>query len=349
MINRRKFIKTAFASALLLQFPLMISAEEERSFLYEHFGNLPDPGAIQKVLSAGPVADVLLMSLVPNKLMGLSSLTLTDDQKSFLPENIANLPKTGRFAGRGTTASLENIIQLKPDIIIDIGTVSPAYISTAERFYQQTNIPYILANGTFSQTAVQIRTLGDIVGVKDHAALLSTYAENILQVTHNIVAKNREGRALKVYSARSADGLETGLSGSIHTEVLDWVGAENAAKDAGEKIMTRVSMEQLMLWQPDVILINDAHFYQTIAKDPRWARIKAVKDNRFYKVPNLPFGWIDQPPSVNRLLGASWLSYILAPEQYSKDAYIRAVIEYYALFYQHYLSEEALISLVKGN
>lgn len=349
MINRRKFLKTAVASALLLQFPLLMRASETQAFLYEAFGELPSPNSIQKVLSAGPVADILLLSLVPNKLMGLASLTLTAEQKAFLPEKIVNLPKTGRFAGRGTTASLENIIQLKPDIIIDIGTVSPAYLSTAERFYEQTNIPYILANGAFSQTGTQIRTLGEILGVKDHAKLLADYVDGVLDKTHNIVRKNPVGEPLKVYSARSADGLETGLQGSIHTEVLDWVGAENAAKEAGEKIMTRVSMEQLILWQPDVILINDDNFYRTISTDPLWSRIKAVKEGRFYKVPNLPFGWTDQPPSINRVLGAAWLSSILAPEQYSQEEYSRSIIEYYALFYQHYLSEEALIELTKGD
>lgn len=347
MLNRRQFIKTALTAALMTQFPCIAFADKPR-FLYEKFGDLPPPETIERVLSTGPVADVLLLSLVPTKLIGLSSLKLTESQKQFLPPILQNLPQTGRFAGRGSTASLENVIALKPDVIVDIGNVSPSYVSTAERINAQTNIPYILMNGTLSETATQIRTLGEMLGVKDHADGLADYAERVLTATHNIAQKSGVEKPLKVYSARGADGLETGLAGSIHTEVLEWVGATNAAQDAGENLMTRVSMEQLMLWQPDVIITLDENFYQEIGKNPLWQRIKAVQEGRIYKAPKLPFGWLDQPPSINRLLGASWLSHVLYPELMPAEQYTKAVIEYYALFYQHYLSEEALIAMTTG-
>ncbi|GGZ93669.1 hypothetical protein DC083_07580 [Ignatzschineria ureiclastica] len=346
MLNRRHFLKTALASSLLLQFPALVFAKEQ-SFLMEAFGDLPKPQTIERILSAGPVADILLLSLTPNKLIGLASLNLSSKQKHFLPERIQNLPSTGRLAGRGSTAPLEKIMASKPDLIVDIGTVSPSYIGVAERVHQQTQIPYLLANGQFSDTAEQLRTLGRVLGVEAHGALLADYAEGVLQQTHNIVSKSNQGE-IKVYSARGADGLETGLKGSIHTEVIEWIGATNVAEVAGEKMMTRVSLEQLMLWQPDVILIMDANFYQTIQTNPIWQRLKAVKEKRYYWVPNLPFGWLDMPPGMNRLLGASWLASLLVPERYSLEMAKKAIIEYFALFYQYYLSEDELKKITAG-
>ncbi|EJS87546.1 hypothetical protein AAUPMB_13486, partial [Pasteurella multocida subsp. multocida str. Anand1_buffalo] len=93
----------------------------------------------------------------------------------------------------------------------------------------------------------------------------------------------------------------TGLAGSIHGEVLDWVGLKNVADVAGEKKIARVSMEQLLQWQPSVILTHDKNFYELLKTADVWQQLSAVKNKQFYLVPAEPFGWLDQPPSVNRL------------------------------------------------
>ena len=324
------------AGGILLNYPLL-AKEANRSFLIKTFGNLPSPTQIERILSAGPVSDILLLSLAPQKLLGFASLTLTPAQKAFLPPAIAKLPLTGRFAGRGTTASLEKILALKPDLILDIGNITPSYLNTAERVSEQSQLPYLLANGAFADTAEQLRTLGEILGVPQRGQALADFAEKILHETEGLARREHQS-AISIYSARSADGLETGLAGSIHTEVIDWLGAKNSAAPAGEKIMTRISMEQLLQWQPDVIITMDENFYHSLPNNRLWQRLNAVKEKRVYLAPKLPFGWLDQPPSINRLLGAIWLAHLLAPEVMPASRYQKLVQNYYSLFYQQPLS-----------
>jgi len=348
MENRRSFLKKMLVTSLVAHFPAILMAETNQSFLIKSFGEIPSPQNIHRVLSAGPVSDVLLLSLVPEKLLGLSTHPLSDVQKPFFSQHLQQLSQTGRFAGRGTTASLEKVIQMKPDIIVDIGSITPTYVSTAERVQSQTNIPYVLMNGSLAETPQQLSHLGELLGVKERGQKLANYAHKVLSQTHNIAQKATKSAQLKIYSARGEDGLETGLAGSIHTEVLDWIGAQNVAAGAGEKIISRISMEQLMLWQPDVIIAMDNHFYQKVLADPLWQRLPAVKNRRVYYAPKLPFGWLDQPPSINRLLGVSWLAHVLYPELLSYDDYAQNIIEYYQLFYGYSLSHEALTQLT-GN
>ena len=61
-------------------------------------------------------------------------------------------------------------------------------------------------------------------------------------------------------------------------------------------------MEQLLLWNPDVIFSQYPEFLQTLKDNPQWQQLSAVKMDTFL-IPNNPFGWLDSPPSVNRLLG----------------------------------------------
>ncbi len=82
----------------------------------------------------------------------------------------------------------------------------------------------------------------------------------------------------------------------------------------GERLAS-VSLEQVLQWSPEVILTQDVNFYQMVYNNPLWQAIPAVRDKKVLFVPNVPFGWLDVPPSINRLLGALWLSAWLHNEE----------------------------------
>jgi iron complex transport system substrate-binding protein len=64
-----------------------------------------------------------------------------------------------------------------------------------------------------------------------------------------------------------------------------------------------------------------------------------------YLAPLWPFGWIDGPPSVNRLIGVRWLAARLYPSLFPED--LRPVAkEFYRLFYGVDLSDAAFDDLL---
>jgi iron complex transport system substrate-binding protein len=94
-----------------------------------------------------------------------------------------------------------------------------------------------------------------------------------------------------------------------------------------------------------VILALDQAFYNAVPTDPLWSSVKAVRDRRIYLSPNLPYGWFDAPPGVNRLIGVRWLMSILYPALFPDD--LRLVTRaFYKLFYQVDLSEQQIDTLL---
>ncbi len=331
-----KFLKRTSALLLSLAFATTVQAQSNPDLVAAKVGNI-EPQKVQKVLSAGKVSDVLLISLAPEKLLGFSK-GLKPDTLAYLPENLQKLPTTGKLAGRDSTASLEKVMALKPDLILDVGTVSKVYVETAERVHQQTNIPFLLIDGDFADSAQQIRTVAKYLGNESKGTKLASYAETVLNLTHNAL---KEGEVSpSVYFARGNDGLETGLANSIHSEVLNWVGLKNVADMKAQKSTARVSMEQLFTWQPDYIITQDKNAYDTMLSSPVWQQLNAVKNHHVYLVPSEPFGWLGQPPSVNRLLGALWLTHTLAPQKLDAKLYSQWVKSYFTLFYGKELSAE---------
>jgi iron complex transport system substrate-binding protein len=201
-------------------------------------------------------------------------------EKLFLKESVRDLPEYGRLTGRGGTANLENIIKFKPDMIIDIGSVGPTYVSLAVNVQDQTKIPYLLLDGAFNKTPEVYRMLGDILGVKERAEQLARYADETLNGLAARLATIPEGERPKVYYGRGVNGLETGLAGSINMEVLERVGATNVAAAAGKGGLTKVSLEQVLARNPEVIVALDPAFYRAVGTDPLWASIKAVREAR---------------------------------------------------------------------
>jgi len=95
---------------------------------------------------------------------------------------------------------------------------------------------------------------------------------------------------------------------------------------------SEVSMEQVIAWNPEVILADTEDLCQLIKTDPTWASLDAVKNGKVYKIPSTPYSAMGNPPSVNRMLGILWLGDILYPEQYGIEI-TTELQKFYQLFY----------------
>ena len=115
-------------------------------------------------------------------------------------------------------------------------------------------------------------------------------------------------------------------------EPIEFIGARNVAADlhGAHGVAT---IEQIRAWNPEIIIASNADIRRRMcAADPDWAAIAAVKTGRVYLSPKLPFGWVDYPPAVNRLIGLWWLAKIFYPERFPEDIKPLAR-DFYTAFY----------------
>src|ERR1700732_389206 len=133
---------------------------------------IPVPARVERVFPAGPPAAILLYTLAPDLLLGWPRANRPEERAFLLPE-IGARPEVGRLTGRGDTANLEVVLQLKPDLILDVGSTNATYVSLAERVQGQTGIPYALLDGRLDKAAETYRTLGQLVRQEDRASELA--------------------------------------------------------------------------------------------------------------------------------------------------------------------------------
>ncbi len=322
-LTRRTFIA---ASAAALAAPRIARAEG----ITDATGRtLSIPAKVTRVFPAGPPAAILLYTLAPDLLLGWPRPNRSEECAYLLPD-ICHRPTVGRLTGRGNTANLEVVLTLKPDLILDVGSTRATFVSLAERVQAQTGIPYALLDGRFGAIPATYRKLGELTHRQADAKKLTDYAEHTLTTITSRIADIPHDKRPRVYYARGPRGLVTGLGGSINVETIELLAQNVAGATHGG--LANVSIEQVLLWNPDVILTIDRFFAATVRKDPAWAAVKAVKNGDVHLSPKMPFGWVDFPPSVNRLIGLWWLAKILYPDRFPEDM-TKLTREFYTLFY----------------
>ena len=302
------------------------------------------PDKVERIFAAGPPAAILLYTFAPDLLLGWTRKPDVP-QCVFLGPGACDKPEVGRLTGRGNTTDLETLLKLKPDLILDVGTINNTYVSLANQVQEQAGIPYALLNGRFDACAETYRKLGALTHREAQAEDFARYAERTIGTIKGRIDKIPDAQRPSVYYGRGPSGLETGQGGSINVETIEFLGAHNVA---GERKggMATVSLEQVLAWNPDVIITIEPAFAASVKTDATWAPIKAVQAGRVYLSPGLPFGWVDFPPSVNRLVGLWWLAKVLYPDQFPED--LRPITrEFFQRFY-HITPSDAQIDAILG-
>lgn len=343
-MNRRGWLARAAALAAAGAWRAPASAQASREIVDAAGRKVRVPARASRVFAAGPPASILVFAVAPDTLVGWTT-PLRPAERAFVPAKYADLPVTGRLTGRGNTANVELVVAMRPDVIVDYGGVNDTFASLADRVQQQTGIPYLLLDGAFDAIPGAMRTIGALTGEDASADALARYARDIVDDATKRVATIPPARRPRLYYGRGPRGLDTGLAGSINMEAIDRLGAINVAAAMGRGGLVQVSLEQVLAWNPEVIVTTDPSFFASLRRDPLWAPIDAVKARRIHLAPAEPFGWIDFPPSINRLVGLRWLGKILYPEAFPEDLRPQ-VREFYARFYHQAPSDAQLDALI---
>ena len=311
---------------------------------------VPAAENIESVFSAGPVAAIFLYMVAPDKLLGWN-YELNDVEKSIILDKYQDLPNFGM----GDAVNYEAVIAANPTIAINSGKINDAMVSDCDALSESLGIPVVAVDNELNNSAEAFRFMGELLGVEDHAEELAQYAEQVF-TDINALSDIPEEKKVSVYFGNGEDSLETAPRGSQHAQILDVINAVNVADlELGDGSRVQISAEQLLAWDPDVIVVNGepkadksgSSAAEDILSNPDYASLKAVQDQKVYGTPNAPFSWVDRPPGPNRLIGMRWFSALIYPE-YIKCDINEEIHKFFDLFYHVDLSDEQLENVLKG-
>ena len=316
--------------------------------------NVQMPGSVSNIVATSPPMTTVLYMIAPEKLKAVN-FQWTDDELKYVPGQYANLPVIGGWYG-SQDGSYEEFIAAEPDVIIesideggdgDLATVS-------ERQQKFGTIPVVAVNDTTNVLTVDdsITFIGEIVGAQENAKKLTDFNDKYVNLVKERASKLSDGQKKKVYYAQGDDGLQTNPSNSTHGQLIDLVGGINVANAASQGNTTsgiQVSIEQVISWNPDVIITTDPEFYASVYSNPNWASINAVKNKQVYLSPQSPFKWSDRPVGANMIIGVPWTAKVIYPEDYQDIDMVSVTKEFYSNFYHIDLSDDDAKQILLGS
>lgn len=303
------------------------------------------PSGVDNIVATSPPMTTVLYMIAPDKLKAVN-FQWTDDELKYVPGEYANLPVVGGWYGT-QDGSYEEFIAAEPDVVIEsIDEGGDGDLSTVEERQEKFGtIPVVAVKDTTNVEKVgeSISFMGKVVGAEDKANQLNDFNNKYLDIVHDRASKLSDSDKKTVYYAYGDDGLQTSPSGSTHGQLIDLVGGKNVANSLNQGNTTsgvQVSIEQVISWNPDVIITNDQEFYNSVYNDSNWAHIKAVQNKDVYVSPQSPFKWFDRPVGANMIIGVPWTAKVIYPEDYSDINMVDATKEFYSNFYHFDLSDD---------
>lgn len=304
------------------------------------------PAQIDKIALSGPMAQIVLFPLCPDKLVGVSDAWSSDAEQYLDPEYF-NMPVIGQLYGGKGELNLETLLDSGAQVVVDVGSPKKTMAEDFDALQEQTEIPFVHITANLDNTGDAYRALGELLGMPEEAEALASFCYEIYSRTKGISESVDKVRLLYITGDK---GLNVIAKGSFHAEVMDMLSDNLAVVDAPSSLGTgnEVDMEQILIWNPDVIIVSPDSVYSSIGEDPLWQNVTAIQNGAFYETPQGPYNWLGFPPTVQRLLGMMWMAKLLYPEQADYDLQ-EEVTKYYNMFYHSELTPEQYDALVANS
>ncbi|MCL1963503.1 MAG: ABC transporter substrate-binding protein [Firmicutes bacterium] len=335
----RKLLSLLLAAVLSLAVSMPALAGETVHFTDSAGRSVEVPADITRIALSGGTAQMILVALAPEYFVGVAS-PWPKEAQAFLDEDYYNLPVIGQLYG-AKDLNLEQLAALDPQIIIDVGEAKASIAEDMDDLQATLGIPTVHVDAYLDTFAQAYRTLGALLGLEARGEALAAYCETAYARAVAIAAQLEEGDRVRMLYLLGSDGLNVIAKGSFHGEIIDML-CENLAVIEGPSTKGTgdpVDMEQILLWNPDVIVFAPGSVYAQVKDDPLWNELDAIQNGRYVEAPLGPYNWMGFPPSVQRYLGLLWMGSLFYPELAGYDLY-EEVAAYFELFYHTELTRE---------
>lgn len=303
---------------------------------------------ITRIVPTGPVAQIALLAIAPEMYVGISS-EWDDINREFIGDELLDLPLIGQLYGGKGEVNLEELANVNPQVVIDIGDSKDDMAEELDSIQEQIGIPCVHIDASLDTYPDAYRMLGELLGKEEEAEAIAVYCEEIISRAKSIVSEVGEENLANVIYCTGEDGLSVLAKTSFHAEIIDLLTNNVAVVDdvSSKGTGNPIDMEQLLLWDPDYIIFSPDGGYDVASGDETWQQLTAIKNGNYIETPMGPYDWTGSPPSVQRLLALIWLPAALYPDYVDYDMY-EEVSQYFEIFYHHELTQDEYNALTKN-
>ena len=246
------------------------------------------------------------------------------------------------------TINIEELAKSRPDLIFIQPT---AYQDEKERQkLDELKVPYFVVD--FNSIASQVNTIemmGKAIGREEEAQKYVAFYQSSLARVANVVQKIPPEQRVKVFHSI----MEATRTDAPNTLSADWtkvaglidVSVGQQLRFADDKYFA--SLEQVYVWDPDAVIVNEDAAYDYITTNANWASLRAVKNHKVYKLPNGISRW-GHEGSLETPLAVLWAAKTFYPDYFTDLDMKQVTRDFYQTFFNYPLDDAGVARVLAG-
>jgi len=332
---KSKFILLTLMIALLTV-PAVSFAENKT--ITDLAGNTIElPAQVSRIVTIDPFTNQFFYVIgADDKLVGTCIGPANRTLVNITEKSLGSLPN----AGCKTNVNLEQLLALKPDLVIS----DKSYTKVNEGI-AATGIPVAPIDVEEPENLMKsYEMIGKITGKEKEAAeFISYYNEKVADLQKN-VADFTDVNKKRVYFGQR-EPLSTLGDDWYEAKALSFAGGQNVAEgvSGGD---TKITLDQLYTWNPDdiILLSYNSKNVTDILTDSAWKSLPAVEKKQVYRMPKYLMSW--ELPVPETILGMMWLQNTLYPDKVHNDL-TSEIKDFYKKFYRITLTDKDVTNLLQ--
>nr|AGF93418.1 iron ABC transporter substrate-binding protein [uncultured organism] len=289
---------------------------------------------VDSAVSIYPMATDIVYSLqAQDELTGIDSVSPNNEMLQKIDPAISDKTKVGM----PWDVNVETVLSLDPDVVL-------GGWGDVRQKIEDTGTPTLgFALNSFDNVMYANSMVGKCLNKKEKAESLNDYIEEEIEMIEEKTSQISQSEKVRVQFIGRDTRLSAAVQGGFQDRMLEMAGAVNVAGDmTGDSWWTKVSIEQILNWNPEVIIVpaycKDSA--ENIMNDPQWQNVKAVKEEQVYTMPRFTVSW--DTPVPEAVLGLMWEAKLLYPDKFADLDMAQEVEEFSSTFYDLDLSDEEI-------
>ena len=270
----------------------------------DELGQITVPAESKRIATTAPAYTTAVLLLGgADKLVALEDNYGKNEWIKGKYPQLANLP----VVFSGNEVNMEELTKQDPDLVI----YASRYGENNLKQLQELDIATVSSpkgsdkqGNKIDQLRARQVYLGEVIGgVQLDKA--KKYSEEYLAIRSEIEAKTASipetERPTVVQLSGAGDSLQANNGSAIGQELITLAGGVNAGAGAtgeskGPSGQTKIDPEQLLSWNPELLLVDSTKIRDSITSDPVLSGLKAVQNNNIIVIPNGAMAWAYNGP-----------------------------------------------------
>ncbi len=237
----------------------------------------------------------------------------------------------------GQAPNIEGVIEASPDVVL---TMDRPTIDLLDR----THIPTLFLSWQKpGDVKAVMHLLGEVYGKQDTADAYSRYFDKTIERVGSRVDGLRDDQRPHVLYADLKRMTQP-------HKIAEWwiakAGGRSVTDDGRIGEAFNFSIEQVLAWNPDVIIVTSASEIAEAYADARLAHVPAIKNRRVFAIPMGVHVWGNR--TVEQPLTVLWAAKLFHPDRFADVAIEDEVRSFYATFFKTDLSRDDIGTILAG-